>query len=69
MDASSVQQRSQLKISGRARAEAHKEHEAHVRDAGSVETQRLVELPCKLPSGKGTREDSEMTPVSGQVVR
>ena len=37
--ASSVQGTSQLEIGDRARAEAHREHVAHVRDAGGVETQ------------------------------
>ena len=46
-----VQERSQLEIGDRARAEAHQEHVAHVRDAGDVETQRLVERR-RLPSGE-----------------
>ena len=52
----SVQERTQLEMGGRARAEAHIEHGAHVRDAGSVETQRLVESPCAL-----TRQTQEGT--------
>ena len=32
---------------------AHTEHELHVRDAGRVEAQRLVELMRVLPSRKG----------------
>ena len=47
--ARSVQERARLQIRGRARGGAHREHEAHVRDAGGVEAQRLVERPCILP--------------------
>jgi hypothetical protein len=65
---SSVQQQSQLKISGRARAEAHIEHVAHVRDAGSVESQWLVERMRMLPSGKGTHKKGEMPRVSEEVM-
>ena len=36
-----------------AQAEAHIEHEAHVRDAGGVKAQRLVESIRILPSPKG----------------
>eukprot|EP00964_Phaeocystis_antarctica_P045730 scaffold26341_cov62-Phaeocystis_antarctica.AAC.2 len=36
-------------VGGRARGGAHGEHVAHVRDAGGVEAQRLVERPCILP--------------------
>ena len=50
--ASSVQETSQLEIGDRARAEAHIEHGAHVRDAGGVETQRLVERRRTLPSAE-----------------
>ena len=35
---------------------AHQEHEAHVRDAGRAEAQRLVELICALPSREGIYE-------------
>eukprot|EP00964_Phaeocystis_antarctica_P027055 scaffold15231_cov60-Phaeocystis_antarctica.AAC.3 len=41
--ARSVQERARLQIGGRARGGAHGEHVAHVRDAGGVEAQRLVE--------------------------
>ena len=34
---------------------AHGEHAAHVRDAGRVEAQRLVERLCDLPSRKEGR--------------
>ena len=37
----------------KAQAEAHIEHEAHVRDAGGVKAQRLVESIRFLPSPKG----------------
>ena len=65
---SSVQERSQLEIGGRARAEAHIEHFAHVRDARSVETQRLVERIRSLPSGKGIYKEGEMPRVYWEVV-
>ena len=41
--ARSVQARARRRIWGRARGGAHKEHAGHVRDAGGVEAQRLVE--------------------------
>jgi len=66
--ASSVQDTSQLEIGDRARAEAHLEHEAHVRDAGGVETQWLVERRRILPSGKGKYEEVEMPRVYWEVV-
>ena len=69
MGASSVQGRIQLEMGGRARAEADKEHVAHVRDARGVETQRLVERRRPLTSGKGTREEGVVLWVSEQVVR
>ena len=47
--ASSVQERARLRIGGRARGEAHHEHEAHGGDTGGVEAQRLVERPRFLP--------------------
>ena len=43
----------------RARAKAHIKHGGHVRDAGGVETQRLVERRRALPSGKGAYEEGE----------
>ena len=68
MGASNVQERSQLESGGRARVEAHSEHVAHVGDAGSVETQRLVELRRPLPSGKGTHKKGEMQQVPEEVM-
>eukprot|EP00964_Phaeocystis_antarctica_P109099 scaffold73594_cov55-Phaeocystis_antarctica.AAC.2 len=47
--ARSVQGRARLQIGGRGRGGAHVEHEAHVRDAGGVEAQRLVERRRPLP--------------------
>eukprot|EP00964_Phaeocystis_antarctica_P045220 scaffold26019_cov69-Phaeocystis_antarctica.AAC.3 len=47
--ARSVQGRARLQIGGRARGGAHEEHDAHVRDAGGVEAQRLVERRRALP--------------------
>ena len=44
-----VQWRTRLQIEGRARGGAHVEHLAHVRDAGGVEAQRLVERRRVLP--------------------
>eukprot|EP00964_Phaeocystis_antarctica_P125261 scaffold88885_cov49-Phaeocystis_antarctica.AAC.3 len=41
--ASGAQARARLQIRSRARGGAHFEHAAHVRDAGGVEAQRLVE--------------------------
>jgi len=41
--ARSVQGRARLQIEGGSRGGAHVEHEAHVRDAGGAEAQRLVE--------------------------
>ena len=39
------------RLGGKVRAAlAHEEHGVHVRDAGRVEVQRLVELPRNLPS-------------------
>ena len=66
--ASSVQGKSQLKIGGRARAEAHIEHGVHVRDAGGVEAEWLVERIRSLPSGKGTYREGEVPWVYGEVV-
>ena len=37
---------------GRGTREAHRQHVAHVLDAGRVESQRLVERCCGLPSQK-----------------
>ena len=68
MGASNVQERSQLESGGRARVEAHSEHVAHVGDAGSVETQRLVERRRLLPSGKGTDKKGEMQQVPEEVM-
>ena len=47
--ARSVQARARLQIWGRARGGAHVEHAVHVRDAGGVEVQRLVERMGALP--------------------
>eukprot|EP00964_Phaeocystis_antarctica_P103349 scaffold68639_cov42-Phaeocystis_antarctica.AAC.1 len=47
--ARSVQGRARLQIGSRARRGAHVEHVAHVRDAGGVEAQRLVERRRGLP--------------------
>ena len=47
--ARSVQGRARLQIRGRARGGAHVEHAVHVRDAGGVEAQRLVERRRALP--------------------
>eukprot|EP00964_Phaeocystis_antarctica_P004951 scaffold2698_cov48-Phaeocystis_antarctica.AAC.3 len=47
--ATSVQGRGRLQIGGRARGGAHVEHVAHVRDAGGVEAQRLVQRRRALP--------------------
>ena len=44
---------------GQARARrAHVEHKAHVRDAGRIEAQRLVEIPRGLPSRKEGMRDA-----------
>jgi hypothetical protein len=40
----------------KAQAEAHKKHQAHVRDAGGVKAQRLVESIRPLPSPKGASD-------------
>eukprot|EP00964_Phaeocystis_antarctica_P115594 scaffold79541_cov42-Phaeocystis_antarctica.AAC.1 len=45
-----VQGRARLQIGGRARGGAHVEDLVHVRDAGGVEAQRLVESSRTLPS-------------------
>ena len=50
--ARSVQGRAPLQIGGRVQGGAHHEHEAHFRDAGGVEAQRLVERMRALPSRK-----------------
>ena len=50
--ARSVQERARLQVGGRARGGAHQEHVAHVRDAGGVEAQRLVERMRVLPRVK-----------------
>ena len=42
-------------IQGRAAGGAHVEHEAHVRDAGRVEAQRLVERPRVSEHGAHVR--------------
>ena len=63
-----MQDRTQLEIGGRERAEAHIEHGVHVRDAGSVETQWLVERNRPLPSGKGTHKKGEMQQVPEEVM-
>ena len=47
--ARSVQGRARLQIGGRARGGAHREHVAHVCDAGGIEAQRLVERRRVLP--------------------
>ena len=47
--ARSVQRRARVQIWGRPRGGAHPEHVAHVRDAGGVESQRLVERRRILP--------------------
>ena len=47
--ARSVQGWARLQIGSRARRGAHREHFAHVCDAGRVEAQRLVERPRALP--------------------
>eukprot|EP00964_Phaeocystis_antarctica_P064366 scaffold38703_cov47-Phaeocystis_antarctica.AAC.3 len=47
--ASSVHGRARLQIGGRAREGAHVEHVVHLRDAGGVEAQRLVERRRALP--------------------
>ena len=44
-----VQGRARLQIGSRARGGAHEEHVAHVRDAGGIEAQRLVERRRVLP--------------------
>ena len=45
---------------------AHVEHLAHVRDAGRVEAERLVERPCALPSRKeGVRCGARCGPGAG----
>ena len=52
---SSVQGLTRLQIGDtghRAQGGAHVKHPVHVRDAGRVEAQRLVEYPCCLPSRK-----------------
>eukprot|EP00964_Phaeocystis_antarctica_P062004 scaffold37095_cov57-Phaeocystis_antarctica.AAC.1 len=46
---------------------AHPEHVAHVRDAGRVEAQRLVERPRVLPSRKeGVRCRARCGPGAGE---
>ena len=50
--ASNKQARARLQVGGRARGRAHREHVAHVRDAGGVEAQQLVERRRGLPSRK-----------------
>jgi len=51
------------RLGGKVRAAlAHEEHGIHVRDAGRVEVQRLVELPRNLPSRK---EESELSGAGG----
>ena len=47
--ARSVHARARLQIRGKARGGAHLEHPLHVRDAGGVEAQRLVERRRVLP--------------------
>eukprot|EP00964_Phaeocystis_antarctica_P100005 scaffold65736_cov48-Phaeocystis_antarctica.AAC.2 len=47
--ARSAQERARLQIGGRARGGAHCEHAFHVRDAGGVKAQRLVERRRALP--------------------
>ena len=42
-----------------AGAEPHLKHEGHARDAGGVEAQRLVELPCRLPSSKAGIDEGD----------
>ena len=63
-----MQDRTQLEIGGRARAEAHGKHGVHVRDAGGVEAEWLVERRRILPSGKGTHKKGEMPRVSEEVI-
>ena len=60
-----MQGRTQLQMGGRACTEAHIKHFVHVRDAGCVETQRLVEHFRDLPSGKGGYEEGETPRVWG----
>ena len=48
-----MQERARLQVGGGARGGAHPEHVDHVRDAGGVEAQRLVERRRALPSRKG----------------
>ena len=60
--------RTQLQMEGRACAKAHIKHGAHVRDAGGVETQRLVENRRALSSGKERTERARRRG-SGEVVR
>jgi hypothetical protein len=43
----------------KAQAETHMKHVAHVRDAGGVKAQRLVESIRKLPSPKGAHDRGE----------
>ena len=50
--ASNKQARARLQVGGKARGGAHREHVVHVRDAGCVEDQRLVERRRVLPRDK-----------------
>ena len=47
-----AQGRARLQIGSRARGGAHGEHVGHVRDAGRVEAQRLIERIRELPRVK-----------------
>ena len=48
--------RAQLEVGGQGTRGAHPEHVLHVRDAGRVEAQRLVERRRLLPSRKESKE-------------
>eukprot|EP00964_Phaeocystis_antarctica_P151299 scaffold118873_cov60-Phaeocystis_antarctica.AAC.1 len=67
-DARSVAGRARLQIGSRARGGAHVEHLAHVRGAGGVEAQRLVECRRALPSRKeGMRCVARCEPGGGEA--
>eukprot|EP00964_Phaeocystis_antarctica_P082886 scaffold52065_cov42-Phaeocystis_antarctica.AAC.1 len=58
-----------MQFGGRARGGAHVEHGAHVRDAGGVEAQRLVEHRRALPRVErrayGVRRSAEYREAAG----
>eukprot|EP00964_Phaeocystis_antarctica_P031273 scaffold17702_cov57-Phaeocystis_antarctica.AAC.3 len=56
--ARSVQERARLQIGRRERGGAHVEHQGHVRDAGGVEAQRMVERRRALPRVERTTCDA-----------